>query len=108
MLPSETLNALTNGRDGFQYAEDGHAHTIGGEDGINLLRLHMAYSCLKLEVKTGMKYSSRFSTLSVVNEMLGTNYKRKAPALAHIEQVLELAGELRHKATDTNQGEDDR
>ena len=94
-LPSKTLDALTNGREGFEYAEDGHAHTIGGENGINLLRLHMAYSCLKLEVNTGLKYSSRFSTLSVVNKMLGTNYKRKAPALAHMEQILTLAGELR-------------
>jgi hypothetical protein len=95
MLPNETLNALTNGRNGFEYTVEGHAHTIGGEDGIELLRLHMAYSCLKLEVKTGLKYSNRFSTLAVVNQMLGTNYKRKAPALAHIEQILELAGELR-------------
>ena len=48
------------------------------------------------EVKTGMKMSSRYSTLSVANEVLGTNYKRKAKALEHLEAVLVMAGELRN------------
>ena len=44
-----------------------------------------------------MKMTARASTLAKANEVLGTNYKRKDKALAHLEQVLELAGELKPK-----------
>jgi hypothetical protein len=33
--------------------------------------------------------------LKVANQMLGTNYKRKAQALEHLESIMKLAGELK-------------
>lgn len=96
MLPNETLDAVTKGREGFDYDSEGNFTGAGGTDAINLLRLHTLYSTLKLEVKTGMNWSSRFSTLAVANQMLGTNYKRKAKALEHVEAVLVMAGEIQN------------
>jgi hypothetical protein len=96
MLPNETLDAVTKGREGFDYDSEGNFTGAGGPDAINLLRLHTLYSTLKLEVKTGMNWSSRFSTLAVANQMLGTNYKRKAKALEHVEAVLVMAGEIQN------------
>jgi hypothetical protein len=61
------------------------------------------YGTLKLEVKTGMNWSSRFSTLAVANQMLGTNYKRKAKALEHVEAVLVMAGEIQNPPLKTEE-----
>ena len=96
MLPNETLDAVTKGRTGFDYDDEGNFTGAGGYDAINLLRLHTLYSSLKLEVKTGMKMSARINTLAVANQMLGTDYKRKAKALAHLEAVLVMAGEIQN------------
>ena len=95
MLPNETLDAVTEGRKGFEYNTGGDLSSVSGEQGINLLRLHYLYSSLKLELKTGMKISSKVNTLKVANQMLGTNYKRKQQAFDHLEAVLQMAGELR-------------
>jgi hypothetical protein len=103
MLPNETLDAVTKGREGFDYDSEGNFTGCGGEDAINLLRLHTLYGTLKLEVKTGMNWSSRFSTLAVANEMLGTNYKRKAKALEHVEAVLVMAGEIQNPPLKTEE-----
>lgn len=103
MLPNETLDAVTKGREGFDYDSEGNFTGAGGTDAINLLRLHTLYSTLKLEVKTGMKWSSRFSTLAVANQMLGTNYKRKAKALEHVEAVLVMAGEIQNPPLKTEE-----
>jgi hypothetical protein len=57
----------------------------------------MLYSSISLELKTGMKMSARVNTLKVANDLLGTNYKRKAQAFAHLESIMKLAGELKEK-----------
>jgi hypothetical protein len=103
MLPNETLDAVTKGREGFDYDEDGNFTGCAGEEAINLFKLHTLYSTLKLEVKTGMNWSSRFSTLAVANEMLGTDYKRKAKALEHVEAVLVMAGEIQNPPLKTGE-----
>jgi hypothetical protein len=103
MLPNETLDAVTKGREGFDYDTEGNFTGAGGTDAMNLLRLHTLYSTLKLEVKTGMNWSSKFSTLAVANQMLGTNYKRKAKALEHVEAVLVMAGEIQNPPLKTEE-----
>lgn len=95
MLPSKTLDALTEGREGFNYDTEGNFTGCGGEKSIDLLRLHMLYSSMSLEIKTGMKISQNVNTLKVANELLGTSYRRKTQAFAHLESVMALAGELK-------------
>ncbi len=95
MIPSKTLDALTEGRQGFEYDSEGNFSSCGGEKSMNLLRLHSLYSALSLELKTGIKISARVNTLRVANEMLGTNYKRKQKAFEHLESIMKLAGEIR-------------
>lgn len=95
MIPSKTLDALTEGREGFSHDTEGNFTGAGGEKAIDLLRLHYLYSSMKLELKTGMKISRNVSTLKVANEMLGTKYKRKEQALEHLESIMKLAGELK-------------
>jgi hypothetical protein len=97
MLPQETLDALSEGRKGFSYTEDGEFQGAGGKEAVNLFVLHILVSSLRLEIKTGMRMTAKASTLAKANAVLGTNYKRKDKALAHLEQVLELAGELKPK-----------
>ena len=94
MLPQDTLDALSNGRKGFNYTEDGEFQGASGKHAVDLFILHSLVSYLRLEIKTGMKMTAKASTLAKANEVLGTNYKRKDKALAHLEQVLHLAGEL--------------
>ena len=94
MLPETTLSAVTKGREGFDYDQDGNFQGAGGKDGVNLFILHSLVSYLRLEIKTGMKMTANASTLRKANEMLGTNYKRKQQALDHLEALLVSAGEL--------------
>lgn len=94
MLPQETLDALSEGRKGFSYTEDGQFQGAGGREAVNLFILHSLVSYLRLEIKTGMRMTAKASTLAKANAVLGTNYKRKDKALAHLEQVLALAGEI--------------
>jgi hypothetical protein len=94
MLPNETLDAVTKGREGFEYDEDGNFRGAGGREAMDLFILHSIVSYLRLEIKTGMKMTAKASTLRKANEMLGTNYKRKQQALDHLEAVLVMAGEL--------------
>lgn len=95
MIPSKTLDALTEGREGFSYDTEGNFTGAGGEKSIDLLRLHYLYSSMKLELKTGAKISRNVNTLKVANQMLGTDYKRKEKALAHLESLMKLAGEIK-------------
>lgn len=53
---------------------------------------------LKLEVETGLKF--RQSTLKAANYVLGTNYRRKAQALAAIIEYIEQEQEMQRMATD--------
>jgi len=94
MLPQDTLDALSNGRKGFNYTEDGQFQGASGKHAVDLFVLHSLVSYLRLEIITGMRMTAKASTLAKANEVLGTNYKRKDKALAHLEQVLHLAGEL--------------
>lgn len=91
-LPENTLNAVTKGREGFDYHEDGTFAGASGPDAVNLYRLHAIRSALSFEIKTGMKMS-RVSALKAANQMLGTKYTRKQRALDHVESLLESAGE---------------
>ena len=100
MLPTETLNALTDGRKGFSYDEEGNFRGAGGREAVDLFILHSLVSYLRLEIKTGMKMTAKASTLRKANEMLGTNYKRKQQALDHLEAVLSMAGEARLKTSE--------
>ena len=95
MIPSKTLDALTEGRDGFRYDAEGNFTGCGGEKSIDLLRLHYLHSSMKLELKTKAKISRNVNTLKVANQLLGTNYKRKTQALEHLESIMKLAGEIR-------------
>ena len=93
MLPESTLEALTNGRKHIEHNKNGEMVSASGI-GVDLYILHSLVGWIKLELKTGMKMTSRGSTLKKANEMLGTNYKRKQQALEHLEAVLVMAGEL--------------
>jgi hypothetical protein len=94
MLPTETLDAVTKGREGFGYDEEGNFRSAGGREAMDLFILHSLVSYLRLEIKTGMKMTAKASTLKKANQMLGTNYKRKQQALDHLEAVLVMAGEI--------------
>lgn len=95
MIPEQTIDAITEGRKGFEYYEDGSVQSVSGEQGMNLLRLHYLYSSMKFELKTGMNMTRGVNTLKVANEMLGTNYKRKQKAFEHLESLMTIAGELK-------------
>jgi hypothetical protein len=97
VIPSKTLDALTEGREGFNYDAEGNFTGCGGEKSIDLLRLHYLRSSIQLELKTGMKISRNVNTLKVANQLLGTNYKRKAQALEHLESIMKLAGEIKEE-----------
>lgn len=97
MIPNKTLDALTEGREGFNYDTEGNFIGCGGKKSIDLLTLHYLHSSLELELKTGMRISSRVNTLKVANDWLGTNYKRKDKALAHLKEIMKLAGEIREE-----------
>ena len=101
MLPETTLSAVTKGREGFDYDQEGNFRGAGGQDGMNLFILHSLVSYLRLEIKTGMKMTANASTLRKANEMLGTNYKRKQQALDHLEALLVSAGELPNQGLKT-------
>ncbi len=94
MLPTETLDAVTRGRQGFSYDEEGNFRSAGGREAMDLFILISLRSYLRLEIKTGMKMTAKASTLKKANQMLGTNYKRKQQALDHLEAVLVMAGEI--------------
>jgi len=69
MIPSKTLDALTEGREGFRYDAEGNFTGCGGEKSIDLLRLHYLHSSMKLELKTGAKISRNVNTLKVANQL---------------------------------------
>ena len=106
MIPNDTLDAVTKGREGFTYDDDGHMRGASGKDAVNLLALHTLVSYLRLEIKTGMKLSSRVNLLAKANQMLGTEYKRKQKALDHLEAVLVMAGELPNPPLKTGEQND--
>lgn len=91
-LPEETLEAVTTGRKGFSYREDGSFASADGYPAVHLFRLKVIQNSLAFEIKTGMKMS-RVSALAAANRALGTNYKRKQKALDHMNSLLESAGE---------------
>jgi hypothetical protein len=102
MLPNETLDAVTKGREGFGYDKDGNFQSAGGRQAMDLFILHSLVSYLRLEIKTGMKMTAKASTLKKANQMLGTNYKRKQQALDHLQAVLVMAGELPNPPKEDN------
>jgi hypothetical protein len=70
MIPNDTLDALTKGRSGFKYYEDGQLMSASGDEAVNLFVLHSLVAYLKLEIKTGM------STVGAANELrklMGSN-----------------------------------
>lgn len=89
MLPEHTLEALTNGHNNMTFNENGEMTSASGS-GVDLYILVSLVSWIKLELKTGMKMTARGSTLKKANEMLGTNYRRKEQALAHLESLLSV------------------
>jgi hypothetical protein len=91
-LPERTLEAVTKGREGFEYHEDGSFAIASGPAAVGLIRLKMIKTTLEFEIKTGMKMS-RVSALKAANADLGTNYRTKKQALAHITSLLKSAGE---------------
>lgn len=60
---------------------------IDTPEGIAFARFLAVRSALSLEVRTGMKMSRGRSILSIANEMMGTTFRRKADALAHMDAV---------------------
>lgn len=68
--------------------EDG---TIVADDpaSINLVRLISLKHALSLEIRTGMKMSRGVSLLALVNQTLGTSFKRKEAALEALTAYLD-------------------
>lgn len=62
--------------------------TITG-DSINVFRLLTMKAALKLEVKTGMKRSSRYTTSNLVREAIGSKTRNKAKLLSELESYIE-------------------
>ena len=85
-LPQTTQEALENGAAGFTSTPDG-AVFIDGPAAVNLFRLKVIQNALAFEIKTGMKMT-RHSALAAANQALGTNYRRKAQALDHLNTIL--------------------
>ena len=85
-LPERTLNAVTKGGEGITTTDTGMIFA-DGEDAVSLVALIACRSALRFEVETGMKMT-RVSALAAANRMLGTNYRRKAQALAHMDGLL--------------------
>ena len=88
-LPERTLEAVTNGHQHMDFNENGEMTSASGI-GVDLYILHSLVGWIKLELKTGMKMTRHGSTLKKANEMLGTNYRRKEQALAHLESLLSV------------------
>lgn len=86
-LPERTIEAVTNGQQHMEFNENGEMTSASGI-GVDLYILHSLVGWIKLELKTGMKMTAKGSTLKKANEMLGTNYRRKEQALAHLESLL--------------------
>lgn len=85
-LPQKTQDALDHGREGMSFSEHG-TFMASGQDAVQLYRLAVIQRSLAFEIETGMKMS-RFSALKAANAALGTNYKRKAQALAAMNEIL--------------------
>jgi hypothetical protein len=85
-VPESTANAISRGPEGITSGAGGFI--ASGEDAVNLYRLHAIHSGLGLEMKTGMKMSRGVSMLAVANQALGTNYRRKEQAHAHLTDIL--------------------
>lgn len=92
MIPNRTLDAVTKGREGFRYDEDGTFTGADGREAVDLYTLIVLHSYLQLQIKTNMRF--RVNLLAKANEVLGTNYKRRQQALDHLGAVLRSAGEL--------------
>ena len=88
-LPEYTLEAVTNGHKNMEFNENGEMTSAHGS-GVDLYILVSLVSWIKLELKTGMKMTRNGSTLKKANEMLGTKYRRKEQALAHLESLLSV------------------
>lgn len=89
-LPESTITAVTKGREGFEYTEEGDFRGAYGEAAVNLYRLAVIQQSLAFEIKTGMKMT-RVSALKAANAALGTTYRRKQAALDHLNTLLEVA-----------------
>jgi hypothetical protein len=60
--------------------------TVDTPEEIEAIRINTVRSALRIEIKTGMLRSNRGRpTLALANEILGTNYKRKAQAYAELD-----------------------
>jgi len=89
-LPERTLDALTKGREGFVFDEDGEFRGADGHAAVDLFALVLCRNALEFEVRTGMKMS-RHSALAAANRMLGTNHRTKKRALEHLTAVMDAA-----------------
>lgn len=92
MIPNRTLDAVTKGREGFDYDEGGEFMAASGRQAVDLYAMLALHSYLRLEINSGMRM--RVNLLAKANEVLGTNYKRRQKAFDHLEAVLRAAGEL--------------
>jgi len=88
-LPEETLEALTNGANHMTFNESGEMTSASGS-GVDLYILLSLITWIEFELNTGMKMTSKGSTLRKANEMLGTNYKRKQQALDHLKALMSV------------------
>lgn len=59
---------------------------ITGEE-INVVRFLTIRKALELEIRTGMKASSRFPILRAINKMYGQSFRTKKQALAWMDAV---------------------
>jgi len=89
-LPERTLDALTKGREGLVFDEDGEFRGADGHAAVDLFALVLCRNALEFEVRTGMKMS-RHSALAAANRMLGTNHRTKKRALEHLSAVMDMA-----------------
>ena len=69
------------------------AHVINTPDGIAQFHRLQLMHALALEIKTGLKMSSRGSVMAQVNREYGTSFRTKKAALVFMEErVAEYAG----------------
>jgi hypothetical protein len=78
-------SALTNGPSNIHQSTG--STVFDGPDAVNLYRLVMFQKALELEINTGLRMF-RGSVLNAVNDMCGTNFRRKKDAHNYLTELI--------------------
>lgn len=66
-----------------------HATSFTGEVAVNFFRLKAMRSALALELRTGMRFSSRYSVAQKAREATGCKSRRKEAVLVALDEHIE-------------------